>query len=69
MAGARSRFQKNKGGMVHQVRRRRRKIKTPPGHPTDAELISAFLEANSVTKCAPGYAMGSLASSCHGLDT
>lgn len=56
----------NKGGMM--PRRRRKKIKLPPGHPTDAELISAFLSQNSVTKCPPGYAMGSLPSTSFGLE-
>lgn len=50
-------------------RRRRKKIKLYPGHPSDEELISAFLaNQGTITKCPPGRALGSLQSTCHGLD-
>lgn len=71
MQGSKSRFSKggmNKGAMM-QPRRRRKKIKLPAGHPTDAELISAYLTQNKVTVCPPGYAMGSLASTSFGLES
>ena len=58
----------NRNGMM-QPRRRRRKIKTPPGHPTDEDLISAYLKNDGkVTKCPSGYAMGSLPSTSFGLE-
>lgn len=57
------------GQHQHQNRRmRRKKIAPPKGHPTDAELISAYLANNEVTKCPAGWAIGSLPHSCHGLD-
>lgn len=58
----------NKAGMM-QPRRRRKKFKAPPGHPTDAELISTYLSNNGkITKCPAGYAMGSLQSTSFGLE-
>jgi len=70
MQGNKSRFSKggNKSAAMQQPRRRRKKIKTPPGHPTDAELIAAYLQTKGVTKCPAGYAMGSLQSTAFGLD-
>jgi len=68
MQGSRFGNKNAKGGMMMQPRRRRKKIKTPPGHPSDKELIEAFLQSKGVTKCPPGYAMGSLHSTCYGLE-
>ncbi|WP_155136253.1 hypothetical protein [Roseibium sp. RKSG952] len=46
--------------------RRRKKIKLRPGHPSDAELISAYLSNNGkITKCPDGIAIGSM--QCTGL--
>lgn len=45
--------------------RRRKRIRTPAGHPTDAELIAQF--KGPITKCPDGRAMGSLKSSDFGL--
>lgn len=45
--------------------RRRKRIRTPAGHPTDAELIASF--KGPITKCPDGRAMGSLKSSDFGL--
>lgn len=45
--------------------RRRKRIRTPAGHPTDAELIAAY--KGTVTKCPDGRAMGSMKSSDFGL--
>lgn len=47
------------------MQRRRRRIRTPEGHPSDAELIAAF--KGPITKCPDGRAMGSLKSSDFGL--
>ncbi len=47
------------------IQRRRRRIRPPEGHPTDAELIAAY--KGSVTKCPDGRAMGSIKSSDFGL--
>lgn len=68
MKGSRHMMSKGQNKMAAMPRRRRKKIKTPPGHPTDAELINAYLSKNVVTKCPPGYAMGSLQSTCFGLE-
>lgn len=48
-----------------QPMRRRKRIRTPKGHPTDAELIAAW--KGPITKCPDGRAMGSLKSSDFGL--
>ena len=70
MQGSKSRFSKggSKSAAMQQPRRRRKKIKTPAGHPSDAELIAAYLQMNTVTKCPSGYAMGSLPSTSFGLE-
>lgn len=68
MQGTKSRFSKGGKPSAMQPRRRRKKIKTPPGHPTDEELIAAYLRTNKVTKCPAGYAMGSLHSTSFGLE-
>lgn len=68
MKGSRQMMLKGQNKTAMMPRRRRKKHKTPPGHPSDAELISAYLTQNAVTKCPPGYAMGSLQSTCFGLE-
>jgi len=45
--------------------RRRRRIRQPAGHPTDAELIAAY--KGPVTQCPEGIAMGSMRSFDFGL--
>lgn len=53
---------------VMKTRMKRKKHKTPPGHPSDADLIASYLASGgSVTQCGVGRAMGSLNSSDHGL--
>lgn len=66
MKGANSRSAKP--GQQQPIRRRRKKYKAPPGQPSDSELVAAWLAKQEVTKCPPGYAIGSLPHSCHGLD-
>jgi hypothetical protein len=59
---------KSAGGQFQNQKpmmRRRKRIRTPAGHPTDAELIAAF--KGPITKCPDGRAMGSLKSSDFGL--
>lgn len=50
------------------MRRPRKKFKPRPGQPSDADLIKSFLEKNEITQCPPGEAIGSIYSTCHGLD-
>jgi len=52
-------------GQYAKPMRRRRRIRQPEGHPTDAELIAAY--KGPVTRCPDGRAMGSLKSSDFGL--
>lgn len=67
MQGSRFGKKNSKGGMM--PRRRRKKIKQPPGHPSDEELIASYLQnAGKVTVCPPGHAIGSIHTTCHGLD-
>jgi hypothetical protein len=47
------------------AQRRRKRIKPPAGHPSDAELIASF--TGQITKCPDGRAMGSMKSSDYGL--
>lgn len=50
-------------------RRRRKKYKLKPGHPTDQELIASYLaNEGKVTQCPPGRAIGSMQSQCFGLE-
>jgi hypothetical protein len=47
---------------------KRKKHKLPPGHPSDAEMIAAYLaKGGNVTVYETVRAMGSLNSSDHGL--
>jgi hypothetical protein len=48
-----------------QIKRPRRRIRQPAGHPTDAELIAAY--TGTVTRYADGVAMGSMKSTDMGL--
>lgn len=55
----------NSAPAKQQPMRRRRRIKQPAGHPSDAELIAAY--KGKVTKCPDGVAMGSMSSFDMGL--
>lgn len=48
--------------------KRRKKLKTPPGHPSDAELIAAFLaNGGQITREPDGVADGAIRSQDQGL--
>lgn len=55
-----NRTQNRPGGRMYGRRPRPVPRPTPPGQRPDAELIEEFIRTKGVTKCAPGYAMGSL---------
>lgn len=67
MQGFNSRSKDQRNGMT--FRRRRKRYKLRPGHPTDQELIASYLENDGkITKCPPGRAIGSLQSQSFGLE-
>lgn len=67
MHGLNSRSSNPNGMML--IRRRRKKHKLKPGHPTDAELIASYLaNEGKVTQCPPGRAIGSMQSQSFGLE-
>jgi predicted peroxiredoxin len=48
--------------------KRRKKIKTPPGHPSNDDLIAAyFANGGKVEVCKPGVADGAMRSQDQGL--
>lgn len=58
----------NGARQVMKTKVKRKKIKTPPGHPSDDDLIAAYLaNGGTVTKASAGRAEGSLYSSDWGL--
>jgi hypothetical protein len=59
---------KNSSSAFHQRRRRRKPLPSPPGQPSDKDMINDFILQRGITVCAPGRAMGSLKSSVNGLD-